>query len=115
MQRLSAKLLLLAVAVGIGLAQTVLAWDRGLPPTEVVAPFLYIPVLAAAIIGGYGPGLAAAGVASLIYAIALQDQSSAVGLGAFVGLLTDRVTTYGVYAVAAAFGSRYVERRLENA
>src|SRR5436190_10461139 len=114
MQRLSVKLLLLAVAVGVGLAQTVLAWDRGLPPAEVVAPFLYIPVLGAAIIGGYIPGLVAAAIASCIYAIALQDQSSAVGLGAFVGLLVDRVSTYGVYAVVAAFGSKYVENRLEK-
>ena len=114
MQRMSAKLLLLAVAVGIGLGQTVLAWDRGLPPTEVVAPFLYVPVLAAAILGGYAPGLIAAAMASLVYALALQDQSSVVGFGAFLGLLTDRVTTYGVYAVVAAFGSRYVERRLEK-
>jgi GGDEF domain-containing protein len=114
LQRMSAKLLLVGVAVGVGLAQTVLAWDRGLPPTEVVAPFLYIPVLAAAILGGYVPGLIAAAVASLIYAVALQDQSSAVGFGAFVGLLVDRVTTYGVYSVVAAFGSKYVERRLEK-
>jgi GGDEF domain-containing protein len=114
LQRMSVKLLLLAVAIGVGLAQTVLAWERGLPPTEVLAPFLYVPVLGAAILGGYVPGLVMAALASFVYAMALQDQSAAVGFGAFVGLLADRATTYGVYALVAAFGSRYVERRLEK-
>src|SRR3954464_8336240 len=109
---LSAKLVLLALAVGLGLAQTVLAWDRGLPPTEVLAPFLYIPVLAAAVLGGWIPGLLVAGIASLIYGLALQDQSQTTGLGLFVGLLVDRSVTYGLYAVLAAFISGYVERRL---
>src|SRR2546423_1430813 len=86
---------------------------RRLAP-EVLAPFLYIPVLAAAILGGYIPGLIMAGLASFVYAMALQDQSAAVGFSAFFGLLVDRATTYGVYALVAAFGSRYVERRLEK-
>src|SRR5436190_15748698 len=89
-QLLSAKLVLVALAVGVGLAQTVLAWERGLPPTEVLAPFLYIPVLAAAVLGGLAPGLIMAALASLIYGSALQDQSHSVGFGLFVGLLVDR-------------------------
>jgi GGDEF domain-containing protein len=108
----SAKLVLVALAVGVGLSQTVLAWERGLPPTEVFAPFLYIPVLAGAVIGGWGAGLVLAALASLLYGAALQDQSHTVGFGVFVGLLIDRAATYALYAALAAFAARYVERRL---
>src|SRR5204863_9521198 len=111
---MSAKLVLLLLAVGLGLAQTTLAWERGMPPTEVLAPFLYIPVLTAAVLGGWVPGLATAGLASLFYGVALSDQSQAGGLGLFVGLLVDRAVTYCVYAVIATYVSGYVERRLEK-
>ena len=114
LQLMSAKLVLLLLAAGLGLAQTTLAWERGLPPTEVFAPFLYIPVLAAAVLGGWMAGLATAGLASLFYGVALSDQSQAGGLGLFLGLLVDRAATYCVYAVVAAFISGYVERRLEK-
>ena len=109
---MSAKIILVGLAVGVGLAQTILAWERGLPPTEVLAPFLYIPVLAAAVLGGWTPGLIAAALVSMVYGAALQDQSKTVGFGLMAGLFVDRAATYALYAVAAAFVSGYVERRL---
>ena len=101
LQLMSAKVVLLLLAGGLGLAQTTLAWERGLPPTEVLAPFLYIPVLAAAVLGGWMVGLATAALASFVYGVALSDQTHTTGLGLFAGLLVNRTVAYFVYAVAA--------------
>lgn len=111
---IQAKLLLLAIGVGVGIAQTTLAWERGAAPTEVLAPALYVPVFAGAIFLGLTGGLIAAAASSAVYTLALVDQSSALGMRLFMALLANRVFTYLLYAVVVALGARYVEGRLRK-
>lgn len=111
---IQAKLLLLAIGVGVGMAQTTLAWERGAAPTEVLAPALYIPVFAGAIFVGLWGGLVAAAASSAVYTLALVDQSSALGMRLFTALLVNRVFTYVLYGVLVAVGARYVEGRLRK-
>lgn len=111
---IQAKLLLLAIGVGVGVAQTTLAWERGAAPTEVLAPALYIPVFAGAIFLGLWGGLVAAAGSSVIYTLVLVDQSSAIGMRLFMALLVNRVFTYVLYGVLVAVGARYVEGRLRK-
>jgi GGDEF domain-containing protein len=104
------------VILGIGLAvgQTLLAWDRGAAPTEVLAPALYIPVFAGAIFLSIPGGLGAAALSSLIYGVLLSDTAAAVGLRVFALQLVTRIGTYFFYGVVIAVGARYVERRLRK-
>ena len=96
------------------MGQALVAWERGAPPTEVLAPVLYIPIFAGAILAGLTGGLAAAAVSSLIYFLVLVDQSSSLGLRLFFGLLISRVVTFVFYGVVVALGSRFIERRLRK-
>ena len=111
---LQARLLLLTLGVGLAVGQAILAWERGAPPTEVLAPILYIPVFAGAIFFGLAGGLVAATGSSALYALVLLDQSSALGMALFVGLLLNRVATFVFYAVLVALGSRFIEGRLRK-
>jgi hypothetical protein len=107
-----ARLLLLVLGAGFAIGQTVLAWDRGAPPSEVLAPALYVPLFAGAIFWGITGGLIAAASCSLIYSLVLVDQSEALGIRAFVGLLVSRITTYILYGLVIAGATRYIESRL---
>jgi len=80
----------------------------------VLAPVLYIPVFAGAILAGLPGGIAAAAVSSLVYFLVLVDQSASLGLRLFVGLLLSRVVTFFFYGLVVAIGSRFVERRLQK-
>ncbi len=96
------------------MSQALVAWERGAPPTEVLAPVLYIPVFAGAILAGLTGGLAAAAFSSLVYFLVLVDQSASIGLRLFVGLLVSRVVTFVFYGLVVAAGSRFIERRLRK-
>ncbi len=109
-----AKVLLLVLGTGLALGQALLAWERGAPPTEVLAPVLYIPVFTGAIFFGVAGGLVAASIAALLYLLVLVDQSSALGTRLFVGLFVNRATTFAFYGVVVALGTRYVEGRLRK-
>lgn len=111
---IQAKLLLLAIGVLVGVSQTILAWERGAAPTEVLAPALYIPVFAGAIFLGLAGGLLGAAASSIVYALVLVDQSSALGMRLFMALLVNRVFTYALYGVLVALGVRYIEGRLRK-
>ncbi len=111
---LQVRLLLLTLGVGLAVGQAMLAWERGAPPTEVLAPVLYIPVFGGAILIGLAGGLVAAALSSLIYLLVLVDQSSAIGIRLFVGLLLSRVATFLLYGVVVAMGTRFIERRLRK-
>ncbi len=111
---LQVRILLLLLGVGLSIGQAMLAWERGAPPTEVVAPILYIPVFAGAIMAGLVGGLVAATFSSLIYLLVLVDQSSVLGLRLFVGLLLSRVVTFVFYGLLVAMGTRFIERRLRK-
>lgn len=111
---LQVRLLLLVLGVGLSIGQAILAWERGAPPTEVVAPVLYIPVFAGAIFAGLTGGLVAAAISSLIYLLVLVDQSAVLGLKLFVGLLLSRVVTFVFYGLMVAMGTRFIERRLRK-
>lgn len=108
------RALLVVLGSGLALAQALLAWERGAPPTEVLAPVLYIPVFAGAIFFGLAGGLVAAAIASAIYLLVLIDQSSALGIRLFVGLFVNRATTFVFYGVLVALGARYIESRLRK-
>lgn len=111
---LQVRILLLVLGVGLSIGQAILAWERGAPPTEVVAPVLYIPVFAGAIFAGLSGGLIAAAISSLIYLLVLVDQSAVLGLKLFVGLLLSRVVTFVFYGLVVAIGTRFIERRLRK-
>ena len=108
------KVLLLVLGTGLALAQALVAWERGAPPTEVLAPVLYIPVFTGAIFFGIVGGLVAAAIAALLYLLVLVDQSSALGTRLFVGLFVNRAMTFAFYGVVVALGTRYVEGRLRK-
>lgn len=108
------RLLLLVLGIGVGVAQTLLAWERGAPPTEVLAPALYIPVFAAAIFFGVVGGLAAAAGSSTLYSLVLIDQSEVLGVRLFVGMLINRTTTYVLYGLLVAIGVRFLEGKLHK-
>lgn len=109
---LRARILLLLLGVVFAAGQTVLAWERGAAPSEVLAPALYILVFAGSIFFFIIGGIVAAGLASLLYGLILVDQSGSIGLGAFTGLLFGRMTQYIVYGVIVAAATRYIEARL---
>lgn len=111
---LQARLLLLVLGTGLSIGQALVAWERGAPPTEVLAPVLYIPVFAGAILAGLTGGLVAAAFSSLVYFLVLVDQSASLGLRLFVGLLLSRVITFVFYGLVVAAGSRFIERRLQK-
>lgn len=111
---LQARILLLVLGLGLAVGQTLLAWDRGAQPTEVLAPALYIPVFAGAIFWLIPGGLVAAAISSLIYGVLLSETVAAVGLKLFILQLITRVGTYFFYAVVVAVGVRYVESRLRK-
>lgn len=111
---LQARILLLILGMGLAVTQTLLAWERGAPPTEVLAPALLVPVFAGAILAYLPGGLAAATLSSLIYGVVLSDTVSAVGMRLFVVQLIVRVFQYYFYAVIISLGARYVEGRLRK-
>lgn len=108
------KVLIVTLGIGLALAQSALAWDRGAAPTEVFAPLLYIPVFAGAVLFGLPGGLVAAAGSSVIYLLVLIDQSSALGTRLFVGLFVNRAVTFLVYGVLVSLGTRYIEDRLRK-
>lgn len=111
---LQARVLLLLLGLALAISQTLLAWERGAAPTEVLAPALYIPVFAGAIFFSYAGGVVAAGVSSLIYGVLLSEQTAAIGMRLFVGLLVNRVATYLFYGIIIAVAARYLESRLRK-
>lgn len=111
---MQSRLLLLAIGVVVGISQTILAWERGAAPTEVLAPALYIPIFAGAIFLGLAGGLVAAAGSSVVYTLVLVDQSSALGMRLFMALLVNRVFTYVLYGILVAVGVRYIEGRLQK-
>jgi len=111
---LQARLLMLALGVGVSISQSLLAWERGAAPTEVLAPLLYIPVFAGAIFWFVPGGLAAATLSSVVYGTLLAETSKAVGLRLFIGLLLNRITAFVFYAIVIALGTRFVEGRLRK-
>lgn len=111
---LQVKLLLLLLGVGLAVGQTVLAWERGAAPTQVLAPALYIPVFAGAVLFGLLGGVVAAAGASLVYVLVLVDEVAAIGVRIFVGLLLTRVATFFFYGVLVALGTRFIESRLRK-
>ena len=111
---LQVRLLLLILGVGLSMGQALVAWERGAPPTEVLAPILYIPVFAGAILAGIPGGLAAAAVSSLVYFLVLVDQSASLGMRLFLGLLLSRTITFVFYGLVVAAGTRFIERRLQK-
>lgn len=111
---LQARFLLLVLGVGVAAAQTALAWDRGAPPTEVLAPALFVLVVFGAIFFVLPGALVGAGLASLVYGTLLADQVAVVGLGSFTILLASRVTLYVLFGVVLALGVRYIEGRLRK-
>jgi len=106
------RLLLLVLGAGLGFGQSVIAWERGAAPTEALAPALFIVVFAGAIFVGVSGGLAGAAIASVLYGLVLVDQSSALGIRLFLGLLISRVATYFFYGLMVAVGTRFIESRL---
>jgi len=111
---LQARILLVVLGIGVSVGQTLLAWDRGAAPTEVMAPLLYIPVFVGAIFWFLPGGIVAAAAASGVYAILLADQSAVVGLSTFIGLLITRISIYFLFGVVVGLGVRYVESRLRK-
>jgi GGDEF domain-containing protein len=111
---LQVRILLLALGVGLAVGQAMLAWERGAPPTEVLAPVLYIPIFGGAILVGLTGGLIAAALSSMIYTLVLVDQSSSLGVKLFVGLGLSRVTTFFFYGLIVAMGTKFIERRLRK-
>ncbi len=111
---LQVRLLLLVLGFGVAVGQAMLAWERGAPPTEVLAPVLYIPVFAGAILLGLAGGMAGAALSSAVYLLVLVDQASTIGMSLFVGLLLSRVTTFIFYGLVVAVGTRFIERRLQK-
>ncbi len=111
---LQVRVLLLVLGAGLAIGQTMLAWGRGAPPTEVLAPALTIIVFAGAVFFRLPGGLAAAAAASLLYGTVLSDQAGVLGVGVFSGLLLSRIATYFFYAVVLSVGARSVEQRLHK-
>lgn len=111
---LQARVLLLLLGAGLALGQTVVAWERGAAPTEVLAPALSILVFVGAIFWYIAGGLVGAALASLLYGALLADQAESVGLRVFAGLLVSRVAQYVFYAIVLAAGTRFIETRLHK-
>src|SRR5687768_9952047 len=111
---LQTRILLVLLGAGLAAGQTLVSWERGAPPTEVLAQSLAILLFAGAVFWHLTGGLVGAGAASLVYLVLLVDQSAAIGVRAFTGLAIGRVFTYLFYGVIVALGARYVETRLRK-
>ncbi len=109
-----ARILFLLLGITVAGSQAAFAWDRGAAPTEVLAPLLYIPVFAGAIIWALPGGLVTATASSAVYTALLAEQSAVIGLRSFLVLLSFRVGFYYLFAVMTALGMRYVEARLHK-
>jgi diguanylate cyclase (GGDEF)-like protein len=110
-----AKVVLALLGMGITAVTTLLAYERGAPPTEVIAPALYLPIVLGAVFLGLVGGLVAAALASLIYGVLLVDEVWEVrGFAEFSLLLTNRVLFYFFLAVILAVGIRFIEARLHK-
>lgn len=109
-----ARALLLVLVTGLAAAIAAMAWTRGAAATEILAPLLYAPVVAGAVLLGLPGALVAATAASGLYALVLAGVAGPLGLGAVAGLFGWRVFTYYLFGIAAAVGVRSIERRLHK-
>jgi hypothetical protein len=106
-QSARALVLFAATALVIGVGAALLAF--GVDRTEVMATLLFIPVFAAALLGGRTAGWVVAVVASVIYVASRLPDLEAAGGPSITLLALTRVAAYGVAAEVGVRAQALVE------
>ncbi len=107
------RVLLITGLTVLGLVALV-SFVRGVDTVEVVATLLFLPIFLAFVYGGMRGGVAAAVVATGIYAALRTPAIEAIGIGEFTGLLAARAAAYLIFGALGGWSTQVLEGSLDK-
>ena len=109
-----ARRLVLTAGLVILILTAVFMYVRAVDTAEVMAVLLFIPIFVAFVYWGVKGGVAAAGVATLVYLASKYPQIDAVGAGDFIPLIMLRAVAYFAFGAIGGWATEQLEASMTN-